>query len=424
MKVSHNKTGEVNSVHQESKVGELSAITGNCINEHKITEILSPKPAKLVEFHSCQKIDSTDASSMVNPEPAKLEESSPQSRNDNLDLETAKHGESNAHSKSDNLNVTKDAQISTEITLPTRLDCGIATAMIDGVELNMSDKKPNPVALLSEKMESLLLDDDGESTSCGRDACNLVEELIINQLQGITLNETMCSDNDSIQEDPSPTSLSRNGISSCVIDGISLKDDNLLLTYGTDDVTELDYSSEYASNVCQELSNVKSKTARCSGAMSLVRRNHRGEDHQKSFLSFLERYVQAQEQRNHIKSVEVAHLLKQRVLEEEKIHLTSISNDLMREHIQLNKSKVSFKENTILEQKANSAYASFNTTCADELVAGLFIMLASLVYGVRKYSFTLLSDLVSSCKPIVVKVRSSIFSRFGTSILFPFSDLV
>ena len=392
-----------NCISPEVEVGERSTRIEKYSNETRDPEISSQKSAKHIESSSHGRTDKLDIT--------QIDEIS----NEVTDSKSAKNRESNSHKRSDNLDITKVVQVSNEVALSTGMNCELATTIVDEFQSHILDKKPNPVSLLSEKIESLLLDDEGNSTSSAKDACALVEDIIVDKLQRITLSENLCSDNDLVPEDLTP-SKTNNVIFNCIQDGVPLKDNNLLLPYARDGVTELDYSTEYSSNFCQEVSNVNPKMERGLNAVSLVQRKYRGEgplDHQRSFLSFLERYVQAQEQRNQIKSVEVAHLLKQRVLEEEKIQLTSISNDLMREHILLNKSRASFKESTILEEKANLAYTTFSSTCADELVAGLFIMLISLAYGVRKYSFSLLNDLVSSCKPLEFKVCITIILLFG-----------
>lgn len=128
---------------------------------------------------------------------------------------------------------------------------------------------------------------------------------------------------------------------------------------------------------------------------------------QKAFLHVFEKSVHAQEQHNYIKSVELAHLLGRLSLKEEQLQLASVSNELMKENIELSRSKAGFKESKVIEERLNAAHVHFSRTCADELVAGLFVMLVSLSYGVRRYSFARLFDLVSTCQPSFKEPRQS-----------------
>lgn len=170
-------------------------------------------------------------------------------------------------------------------------------------------------------------------------------------------------------------------------------------------MTQLDYEVDDASSVCEEPSSIMPRL----DALALMFQSHPTGDSelQKDFLKIYERCVRAQEQHNQIKFVKLKHFMKQQILEEEKIQLTIVANGLMRENIDLDRSKASFKENRVLEEQAKAAYVSFSTMCADELAAGLLVMLAALVYSVRKYSFALLSDLVSTCQPAAKEPRRS-----------------
>lgn len=278
-----------------------------------------------------------------------------------------------------------------------------------------------------EKLGNLnVLADHGESDSTGRvdnlanrDTCSTVEDAIVSEQNDALVTSTVHYHNSSLAKQAvGHRSVEHRREEEEKIPRLLGKEDDLEQTScnsgvemnGKEPVAELDYQVDHASSVCEEVSSImRSNTVGTLDAVALVYQTYGAahSDFQKVFLNFFERHVQAQEQHNHIKSVEVAHLIKQRILEEEKIQLTSASNDLMREHIELNRSKANFKESTVLEQRANAAHVSFSTTCADELVAGLFVMLISLVHGARKYSFVLLNDLVSTCQPSVKEPHRS-----------------
>eukprot|EP00250_Pteridium_aquilinum_P014415 c21973_g2_i1 orf=522-3224(-) len=173
-------------------------------------------------------------------------------------------------------------------------------------------------------------------------------------------------------------------------------------------VTQLEYEVDDASSVCEELPGLMQVNALDELALMSQGYGTDGSKFQKDFLKFYERHVHAQERHNQIKFVELKQLMKQQILEEEKIQLTYAANGLMRENIALGRSKATFRENKVLEKQATTAYMSFSITCADELAAGLFVMLASLVYSVRRYSFELLNGLVSTCQPSAKEPRRSL----------------
>lgn len=274
-----------------------------------------------------------------------------------------------------------------------------------------------------------VLADHGESDSTGRvhnlenrDTCSTVEDDVVSEQNDALVTSTVHYHNSSLAKQAvGHRSVEHRQVKSEEeekIPSLLGNEDDLEQTScnsevkmnGKEAVAELDYQVDHANSVCEEVSSImQSNTIGMLDAVALVCQTYGAahSDFQKVFLNFLERHVQAQEQHNQIKSVEVAHLIKQLILEEEKIQLTSASNDLMRENIELNRSKANFKESTVLEQRANAAHVSFSTTCADELVAGLFVMLISLVHGARKYSFVLLNDLVSTCQPSVKEPRRS-----------------
>lgn len=175
-------------------------------------------------------------------------------------------------------------------------------------------------------------------------------------------------------------------------------------------VMHMDYEVDDASSVCEEPPSIMpSNVLGRLNTSPLVDQTYSSgpSEFQKVFLKFYERHVQAQEQHNHYKYIKLRHLEKQQNLDEEKIQLAAAANGLMRENIHLGRSKASFKKSTILEQQAKAAHMSFCSTCADELAAGLCVMLTTLVYSVRMYSIALLNDLVSMCQPAMKEPRRS-----------------
>ncbi|KAJ7530367.1 hypothetical protein O6H91_14G001200 [Diphasiastrum complanatum] len=117
-----------------------------------------------------------------------------------------------------------------------------------------------------------------------------------------------------------------------------------------------------------------------------------------ALLDAFERSVDVQQHHNYIKSVKLAHSFKRLSLEEQQLHLTSESNNLMKQNMALNKSRVKFKLWKAFDKKMETAYMELNKTVADELIAGLVVMLVALLFGGWKFSYNRLSEVVQSCQ--------------------------
>ncbi|CAM6106033.1 unnamed protein product [Calypogeia fissa] len=114
--------------------------------------------------------------------------------------------------------------------------------------------------------------------------------------------------------------------------------------------------------------------------------------------TLLERYVEAQETQNHLKQLELAHSMKHLLVKKDHLQLQSESNVLMRENVDLGRSKIELKEFELEDGKLTAAHRDLSRTCADELVAGLCVMLLALAYGAWKFSYTRLSRVVTMCQ--------------------------
>ena len=136
-------------------------------------------------------------------------------------------------------------------------------------------------------------------------------------------------------------------------------------------------------------------------AASESRLSHYGDE-----THYKQRKIVLMEQEMHLRKMELAYKFRDLNLKEANLHLSSETNSLMRENVDLSRNKAEFKEAVHQDQKLTAAYTIFARKCADELVAGLCVMLFALFFGAWKYSYDRLVDVVSTCQPIVyVSIR-------------------
>lgn len=134
---------------------------------------------------------------------------------------------------------------------------------------------------------------------------------------------------------------------------------------------------------------------------------------QQEFLHWYKKSLAEKQQSNYLKTLELAYQFKRLNLDEEHLHLRSESNLLMRENVSLSREKAEFREMEIQDRKLAVAYDLLSRTCADELVAGLFVMLCALLYGGWNYSYGRLVDVISHCQPAVFQPSHSMIPGFN-----------
>jgi hypothetical protein len=133
--------------------------------------------------------------------------------------------------------------------------------------------------------------------------------------------------------------------------------------------------------------------------------HHGGETHYKH------RKIVLMEQEMHLRKMELAYKFRDLNLKEANLHLSSETNSLMRENVDLSRNKAEFKEAAYQERKLTAAYTVFAKRCADEMVAGLCVMLCALFFGAWKYSYDRLVDVVSACQPtLYVSTQNTLFA--------------
>lgn len=112
-------------------------------------------------------------------------------------------------------------------------------------------------------------------------------------------------------------------------------------------------------------------------------------------------------QEMHLRKMELTYKFRDLHLKEANLHLASETNSLMREDVGLSRNKIDLKETEFQYRKLSTAYADFSRRCADEMVAGLCVMLCALFFGAWRYSYDHLINVVSVCQPIVYEPSNS-----------------
>lgn len=152
---------------------------------------------------------------------------------------------------------------------------------------------------------------------------------------------------------------------------------------------------------------------------------------QQAWLDVLERFIHVQEQRNIFEQILITQRMKRMSLIEEQLQASQESNQIMRHNagltletnqimkqtVDMTCSRAKLKEREMQEHRLQAGYLELKRTCADELAAGLCVMLLALGYGSWTYSYERLFGMVSSCQP-VVKVRIKILCAEISALLF------
>ncbi|KAL2653238.1 hypothetical protein R1flu_021366 [Riccia fluitans] len=113
----------------------------------------------------------------------------------------------------------------------------------------------------------------------------------------------------------------------------------------------------------------------------------------------LERSVVAQEHHNRLLAWDLQRRSQGLAMKQEHLHLQYESNTIMRENVDLSRRRAEFKENELQDCKLNLAYSEFSRACADQLVAGLCVMLVVLGFSFWQFSYDRLSGVVTVCRP-------------------------
>jgi hypothetical protein len=128
----------------------------------------------------------------------------------------------------------------------------------------------------------------------------------------------------------------------------------------------------------------------------------------------------------HLRKMELAYKFRDLHVQEARLELSSDLNSLMRETVNLSRNSAESKEAEFHDRKLTAAYTELAKRCADEMVAGLFVMLCALFFGVWKYSYGRLVDMVSACEPTYYEPSNSYvpgFNKLVDSINYVISHL-
>lgn len=117
--------------------------------------------------------------------------------------------------------------------------------------------------------------------------------------------------------------------------------------------------------------------------------------------SIIKKSVMEQARSNDLKTMEIGLTMKKLKLKEAQLALSFDSNHLERSKLAMGISKASFKAEKFKNQVEDTKHAELLRNCLDCLVAGLFIMSISLLYGAYAFSYQRITDATASCNPSV-----------------------
>lgn len=150
--------------------------------------------------------------------------------------------------------------------------------------------------------------------------------------------------------------------------------------------------------------------------LSLVSRSPFESVNNRSTLSTMEKSMIEQTRSNDLKTLELSLTMKKLKLKETQLALNFESNDLERSKLAMGVSMASFKAEKFKTQLQDVRHAELLKRCIDCLVAGLFVMAASLFYGAYIFSYQKITEATTSCKPSSKESKSWWISNPMSSI--------
>ncbi|XP_015945148.1 protein CPR-5 [Arachis duranensis] len=116
-------------------------------------------------------------------------------------------------------------------------------------------------------------------------------------------------------------------------------------------------------------------------------------------VSVFEKSIVEQSRSNDLKEIELGFTMRKLKLKEAQLSLNMDSNNLERSKLAMGASKVSFKVEKFKNQLEDTKYGELSKKCIDCLIAGLFLMSSSLLYGAYVYSYERIVEVTESCSP-------------------------
>ncbi|XP_062098185.1 protein CPR-5 [Humulus lupulus] len=123
-------------------------------------------------------------------------------------------------------------------------------------------------------------------------------------------------------------------------------------------------------------------------------------------LCNIDKSVMEQTRSNDLKTLELSLSMRKLKLKETQLALNFDSNNLERTKLAMGVSKASFEDKKFKTQVEDVRHAELLRTCIDCLVAGLLIMVGSLLYATYIYSYQKITEATASCKPSEKDSRS------------------
>ncbi|XP_002528666.2 protein CPR-5 [Ricinus communis] len=123
-------------------------------------------------------------------------------------------------------------------------------------------------------------------------------------------------------------------------------------------------------------------------------------------LSTVEKSIMEHARSNDLKTFKIGLTMRKLKLKEAALALNLDANHLERSKLAMGMSKASFKIEKFKTQLEDTRHAELLKKCIDCLVAGLFIMSASILYGAYAFSYQRITDATASCSPLIEDSKS------------------
>ncbi|KAK4790739.1 hypothetical protein SAY86_018043 [Trapa natans] len=163
--------------------------------------------------------------------------------------------------------------------------------------------------------------------------------------------------------------------------------------------TEDDLPAE-SMNHCEIISQAPINQLAC------ITRSQSGPNFRRSMCSTFEKSVMEHTRSNDLKTVQLQLQVEKLKLKEKELALINETNIMERSKFAMRTWMASFKAEKFKTVVEDSRHAELRRRCLDCLVAGLLIMLISLVYGAYIFSYRRISEATASCAPLTKQTKS------------------
>lgn len=173
--------------------------------------------------------------------------------------------------------------------------------------------------------------------------------------------------------------------------------EELLCTNATE--YELNHAAAMEQNEVLDTANLELALHGQRNQLNCVSLSPFGSMTNQSMLSTIEKSVMEQTRSNNLKTLELSLSMKKLKLKETQLDLNFDSYNLERSKLAMGVSKACFKAEKFKTQLEDVRHAELLRKCIDCLVAGLLIMVGSVLYATYVYSYQKITEATASCMP-------------------------